>query len=97
MSERLLRLVLLALFLVVAQAGAQAHAIEHLSELAHHQDGQADPLCSLCLGFGHLGGIAPAPFPAGAADLPPESPTSSPQPAHLSSYRSPYQSRAPPA
>ncbi len=60
MFKRTLYHFLLAFFLLLGQAGAQAHAISHLAG-QHHDEGEPDePVCAECLAYGHLGAGAPA-------------------------------------
>jgi hypothetical protein len=99
-SHRLVTHLLLALALLVAQAGAQAHAYSHLqSDVAKSDLGSGSQLCRDCLAF------VPVASPGGSSQLPDFVVTintterdicSNARPVHQSvlSY---YRSRAPPA
>lgn len=92
MTVRALRLWLLALLLLLAQAGALAHGVKHLPD----QFNGDEPACDLCLAF--------APMGAGVTSTPP---AWSPPDQNLSfdaviptppdtDFRPSYRSRAPP-
>jgi hypothetical protein len=72
-SESLFRRLLLILLLVVAQAGAQAHAISHLAETHHDQAPHDEPVCEQCLAYGQVGAGLPSvsqPLPEPAPFIP---------------------------
>lgn len=92
MTVRATRLWLLALLLLLAQAGALAHGVSHLPD----QFNGDEPACDLCLAY--------APIGAGVANTPP---TWSPPAQNLTfdavtlttpdtGFRPSYRSRAPP-
>jgi hypothetical protein len=61
MIPRSLRCLLLAVLLLLAQAGAVAHALEHQGDAS--KDGVAGGVCEWCLAYGHLTDAAPPAVP----------------------------------
>ncbi|WP_296755663.1 hypothetical protein [Thiobacillus sp.] len=56
LRRRLIR-TLFALFLLLGQASAFAHALGHLQP---HDSGLPEPVCEVCLAHANLGSVAPA-------------------------------------
>jgi hypothetical protein len=85
---------LLGLTLLLAQAGALAHGLEHSLEYAHHDD----PACERCLAFAPLGGALASPSQGIDAFSQP-GPLEAKPPRHATQIAGvpPYLSRAPPS
>ncbi len=57
MARATVHILLLAALLVLAQIGAAAHALTHLS--VSDEDSHHEPVCEWCAVYGHLGAAAP--------------------------------------